>query len=1035
MFTSRRAFRTALVVVAVLLFCSVHARAQVTTGTLYGTVQDSSGGVLPGVSVVVTHEGTNLVREAVSDARGEFALPALPAGSYAVKLALAGFKTQENKGLTLGAGQTVRQKYTLDVGQMSESVTVVESAPLVQSASTAQVQVMGAEVTQIPIPRRNLQNVVMLASGVSSADSQGGNGRNFRVNGVGDGGSAITVDGTNAQTNPENRGMGQWGGQAQIEIMSIEAVSEVQIVKGVVPAEYGGAVGGHVNMITRSGTNTYHGSALESFQNTTLVARNPFLLPSISKPSTSFNQFGGSVGGPIKRDKVLFFATYEGYRENSGSTQSNTVPTQAARDLILAALPFPETKAALDGMPMPNVAVDPMYGRIVMARPRIRSDDTFMGKVDFQMGTGRLSVTATRMRPYAVNPLAEIGNDQLFHNASDRISVQHVQTFAKWVSESRFGWNHVSLARQQEFWFVPGTRGEQTELGNPRKRVGNIGISGLWTSPSSEVLDMKSTVYNVDQKLTRVAGAHTVKGGFRFYREYDYKSNPQTNQFKFSSLNDMLANKGVSLRLALGQPPHTAHMDQTGVFIQDDWHVTRSLVLNLGLRYDYYSAISFKATSSAPAEIVNLENPTDLSKMNFGPPTDPLHPTGPDSVFGPRGGFAWTLGESGATVVRGGVGIFSTSPVLAAQQNAIANPYIPVRKDWNATEMASKKLVWPMYSEDAEAVAIADAAGNKQYYYLIQTDLKSPRAVTATLDVQQQIGQRGMVSATYVYNRGRSFPMIRTFAMAFDRETGARPNPAVVPGGWYITSNGYIDYNALEANGRLRAFYGLDLSVHYTLAKGWAQQGGDMNSNFSTTPGNYQNTQDFFNPDIDVDRTLVSSGNRHRLIATAVWDIPWLAHRTDMLGVLLGGWQISSVVNIRSGDPLRLSQSSGMPQSRPDYNGGNQVFSNWHDTLLYLDRSAYPLVPTYAATKATQRPGTQNASQVFGPSRSRLDMTAAKWFKLSKGMRVQARFEVFNVFNWTLYNNPNTSITSADFGKITSSTGERAATIGVRFEF
>jgi hypothetical protein len=244
-----------------------------------------------------------------------------------------------------------------------------------------------------------------------------------------------------------------------------------------------------------------------------------------------------------------------------------------------------------------------------------------------------------------------------------------------------------------------------------------------------------------------------------------------------------------------------------------------------------------------------------------------------------------------------------------------------------------------------------------------------------------------------------------------------------------------MDYNALEAHGKLRAFKGLNLSVSYTLAKGWSQQGGDMTSNFSTTPGNYQNTQDFFNPDIDVDRAPVSSGNRHRLIAIAVWDIPWLANRTDLLGLLLGGWQVSSVINIRSGDPLRLSQSSGMPQSRPDYNGGNQVFSDWRDTLLYLDKSAYSLVPTYSATKATVRPGTQNASQMFGPGRSRIDLTAAKWFKLSHGMKVQARFEVFNLFNWTLYNNPNTSITSADFGKITSSSGERAATVGVRFEF
>ena len=156
MTTTPRVLAVGLVIAATLVLSSGNPRAQVTTATLYGVVQDSSGAILPGVNVVITHQGTNLTRETVSDARGEFALPALPAGPYAIKIELAGFKTYDSRGLTLSAGQTVRQTYSLEVGTLAETVTVAEAAPLVQTSSTAQVQSI-SDVTEIPVSRRNLR--------------------------------------------------------------------------------------------------------------------------------------------------------------------------------------------------------------------------------------------------------------------------------------------------------------------------------------------------------------------------------------------------------------------------------------------------------------------------------------------------------------------------------------------------------------------------------------------------------------------------------------------------------------------------------------------------------------------------------------------------------------------------------------------------------------------------------------------------------------------------------------------------------------
>ena len=257
-----------------------------TTATLYGVVQDSSGAILPGVSVVVTHQGTNLTRETVSDARGEFALPALPAGPYAIKIELSGFKTYDSEGLTLSAGQTVRQTYPLEVGTLAETVTVAETAPLVQTSSTAQVQSI-SDVTRDPGLAAESAERRPAGLGRQFERQRPGGGRAFRVNGVGDGGSAITVDGSSAQTNPENRGFGNYGGQNQIEILSVEAVAEVQVVKGVLQAEYGGSIGGQVNMITRSGTNQFHGSLVENFQSDAFASRDPFLPPRPPSPRSS----------------------------------------------------------------------------------------------------------------------------------------------------------------------------------------------------------------------------------------------------------------------------------------------------------------------------------------------------------------------------------------------------------------------------------------------------------------------------------------------------------------------------------------------------------------------------------------------------------------------------------------------------------------------------------------------------------------------------------------------------------------------------
>jgi hypothetical protein len=169
--------------------------------------------------------------------------------------------------------------------------------------------------------------------------------------------------------------------------------------------------------------------------------------------------------------------------------------------------------------------------------------------------------------------------------------------------------------------------------------------------------------------------------------------------------------------------------------------------------------------------------------MDFGSARDPQDVFEADKVnFAPRLGFAWTVDQAGATVVRGGVGVFTSGHLMAQFQNAVARPFSPVRQGWNATEIAQRGVAWPQYAEELNDIVIRDAAGRKNLYYLVQTDIKSPETTQATLDVQRQIGKLMMVSGGYVHTSGKHLPIVRNFALAFDRETGARPNPAVNPG-------------------------------------------------------------------------------------------------------------------------------------------------------------------------------------------------------------------------------------------------------------
>jgi carboxypeptidase family protein/TonB-dependent receptor-like protein len=1027
-----------LLSVAFLLLISIAAHAQVTTSTLVGLVRDASNAVIPGATVVATHEGTGVAREGVTDANGEFVFSALPNGPYAVKVELTGFKTLQQRGMQLGAGQTVRQTFTLEVGALAETVTVAGEAPLIETAASLQADSLGSqEVRELPVNRRNLTNLMSLTAGVNVS----GDGM-VQMNGVAAGGTGLTVDGTEANSNPEARSLSQYGGQNQISVMSLDSISEVQIVKGVLPAEYGGVAGGQINVISRSGTNNFHGSAFYSGQNEKFNARSFF--STTAKPVGKFNQYGGTLGGPVLKNKAFFFATYEGYKENVQRNLSETVPYQFLRDEILKALPFPETKIVLDILPLPTEpivssagVVNPQVGRYRGLGTRKRSENHIVAKGDVSVWNGaNLGVTYTRLRPFTLDPRVHLNNsnDREFPNEQDRVAAQLVMTKGAWVSESRVGWNKTYLARLDGFLSTigPNTPAEILPYG---RRVGRINVTNLFATADAEIWDMAGTTYSFEQKFSRGFQRHLVKTGIRFMRETGGRLNPEIPKFNYDNYADLLANVVTSQNTSYGAPPHTSHMDNYSAFIQDDWRLGSNFVLNLGLRYDYYGTIKLKATSPVEVEIVNFEKATDLRKLDFGPLRDPLEPYNPDTVnFGPRMGFAWTLDEGEKTVVRGGVGYLYSPHLIATVRQSAANPFIPFRIVYNKTESAARGVKWPAYTDDMSVIARRDAAGRRSVFSVFDPDIQVPYTIQSMLSVQRSLGRTMAAEIGYIRTDGNDFPLQRQFTQAFDRLTGARPNPALgAPGGYYVDSSQTMVYNGLQTSLRKRFSNRYSWDVNYTYGKSESTQGGDLSAYYIAS---FENNQDFWDPEYD--RGPSSNDLRHRLNVSAIYELPEVG--SGITNGVLGGWQLSGILQARSGEALRVTQSSGIDRSRPDAISGDLVIEDFKDTCTntgcnYLTTGGFARVPVSSVTNATIRPGTYMLDMARGPSSLSFHTTIAKSFAIGTGRRFQVRADIFNALNRKNYNNPQQAITNSEFGRISGAGGSRSLQFGGRLTF
>jgi len=357
---------------------------------------------------------------------------------------------------------------------------------------------------------------------------------------------------------------------------------------------------------------------------------------------------------------------------------------------------------------------------------------------------------------------------------------------------------------------------------------------------------------------------------------------------------------------------------------------------------------------------------------------------------------------------------------------------VPFRSTWAKPEATARRLTWPMYTVDLRGVALTDGGGKPAVFSILDTNLSNPYTVQSMISLQKALGPTLMAEVGYIRTDGRDFPLQRLLSMEFDRQTGARPAAWTLgsPGGYYVDSSQTMDYNGLQVSVRKRSSSSVQFEGNYTLSKGTATQGGDLQAYYLADVGN---VQDFLNP--EADRTVVTGDVRHRFVGDVIYQLPWLKNGSGVAAKVLGGWQLYGILSARAGTANQVTQQSSMANSRPDYVAGTDpVLSDWSSRLVYLNKAAFALVPTSSVTTSTLRPGNAPPDLVRGPMNWTVDMTIAKNIPLGR-TRLQLRADAFNVLNHVNLNNPNGNFISPDFGRITAAGTMRTGQVGVRMTF
>ncbi|MBI4443739.1 MAG: TonB-dependent receptor [Acidobacteria bacterium] len=1010
--------------VAAFLVVAASSQAQVTTGAISGTVADSTGAVLPGTTVVVLNEDTGVSRTVVADATGRYGAPSLNPGRYKVTARLEGFQTEVRSGILLTVGRQAIVDFQLQVGAVTQTVEVTGEAPLVE-ATSSEVHTLVNETTisELPLNGRDLSQLVLLQPGVTQVEqasvaSHRGYGRQLNISGARGDNNLFLLDGTDINDFSNSAPVGPNG-----VLYGATSVREFEVKTSTSNAQYGRALGGIVNAVSKSGSNTLAGEVFEFLRNNALDARNFFDRGDV--PPFRRNQFGGAVGGPIVRDKTFFHGAYEGLRQARSNTQRPAVPGPDLRRGILPngqQVPITPTAAAIvpfwpSPTPGGRTFSDGTAEFIVETPTTVRSDFV-QGRIDHQISDtdslfGRITILDLAQDEVSATPgySTVVDNGSLFTTVSEThvLSPRDLNSF-------RFAYNRNTLIDRKLTPDIPPLKFFPDSAWPGNLSVsGVMGFSiGLW--PRFQAISNRFETID-DVMLQR--GNHSVQFGANFQRlqvNHDFPNVPN-GQYSFRSFDQFLQGRGASnfrgTPLSLGDFYRGMRFWYLGAYIQDDWRIRSNLTLNFGLRYDFQAV-----PKEVNGKISNLRPITpggDYAATGVHVIGDPLYLNPTTKNFAPRFGFAWTPWLNRSTTVRGGFGVFFDrldNRIYVGNRDGSISPTFSVA---NPTHFPN-------------GLDEIDVGQTQQPFNIIYDSLSTPHMLQWNLNVQQQLDSATVLTVGYNGSRGLNLISVGNYnapdavfleGVLTIPQGATRRNPRF---DFFSTTATIADswYNALVAGLVRRMEAGLQFQLSYT----WAKSLSTADQTRFSLAGS---RTDIFPIDLahmDADKGRTPWDLRQAFTLNAVYELPfgsgkpWLSD--GPVAAVLGGWQVGGILTLKTGTPFTyitttpsaltaLTIQVTRPLAKPGQPVGGSILGTPAEScdsqpcLRYYD-------PNNFAPPGTRQLGNVGRNTGTAPGIASLDFSLQKRFSFTERMGLQFRAEAFNLLNRVNFGLPNRNV-------------------------
>ncbi|MBI3208267.1 MAG: TonB-dependent receptor [Candidatus Solibacter usitatus] len=1066
---------------AVILFAFTFAASAQTSGTISGTVHDGTGAVVPGATVTATNTGTNQSRTAATDAAGQYVLPLLPLGEYRVRVEKEGFAPFVQQGILLQANSQVQANAALQIRAAAEQVTINSQASLVQTNSTTLVQVVDAQrIADLPLNGRNILQLLSINAGVSDrgvpVTVQGSNlGGADLINSVSINGSRGTSTNYLLDNSDHN--------EAQTSLArpfpNPDAVQEFSVQTSSFDAEYGRGVGGIVNVVTKSGTNDLHGTAFEFLRNYSMNAANFFSgLDALKR-----NQFGGTLGGALRKNKTFLFGSYQGTRNRSASPGAlRTAPSAAMRngdfrEWLLAngtgVIRDPQSGNPFPGNALPRDRFDPVSVKLLALMPtstasnyqirfgtptRVVSDNQVLSRLDHAFSSNsRLSVRYFFLRAEDTPTL--IPNNVLYSTDgvtgnSHSISANHTYSFSpKWLNSLTFSVTTSEPARvtASEPNVSMQTLGARVKNGKGVNLL-DVAINGWSGIALGNYASNFTRSFHLINTTSYATGRHNLRfgGELRVYRT-GFTSFFQTggantfngqllsvagrqnsgNSYAEFLLGVMSGFRQTSVSLL------KANQELPAFFIQDDFRLNSKLTLNLGLRWDpkpgfdegYGQHTTFAAgrqSTAFPGAPLGLLFTGDAGYEKRVIPNN-------WNNFAPRVGIAYQFLPK--TVMRAAFGVFYDEYFGLFYNRVIQGP------PWIDDATLSGVLKFSEPYGSAPPLEPENYKASPKYpfrdfstYAAPTNKIRAGYIQNWNYVLERELPGAVLLRASYVGSKGTGLLMTREINPAIFRQgaTAAnindrRPYPRIGP-----LTLGYSDsnssYNSLQVTAQKRQSKGFSVLANYTWGRSidYASFSSVSGNNGGPDPFNVRNARGLSNFDI-----------AHRLSISGLWEMPRLAKAHPIVRMALGGWQQNGIFSAETGTPFTVvsgidSNVDGVAGDFADYLGGEwkladsrskgEKITKWFNTSVFRPG-------------ATGTFGTARRNQLRNPGIWNLDYSLFKTFSLAETLRMQFRGEFFNVLNHANIGGPVATVNNANFGVISGASSPRIVQLALKLIF